>query len=351
MDAKTDNWPAFNIERRPISDLKPYANNPRWHSESQVAEIAASIREWGWTTPILIDEAGGIIAGHGRFQAAQTLGIIEVPVIIARGWTDAQIRAYVIADNQLALNAGWDEELLRVEITALGDMGFDTGLLGFGEESLAALFAEPAEPEPPKISLSERFGIPPFSVMNAREGWWQDRKAAWLALGIQSELGRGDTAGSKLTMSEMVQDLKPSADQAAKRSRANATVNGAAMPAADYGKNRARGDGRGRAMANGKSAARTFGQDLMRGEHIVGETNNLKAAGRAGLVFNITAQAYGQNKRKTEKGSVVAGKGWAEGGPARRDAAFYAKKRAWEKANGRKISTTEFREKHWNGAA
>lgn len=142
MDAKVEQWPAFNVERRAVSELKPDPNNPRTHTDEQVAEIAASIVEWGWTTPILIDPDGGVIAGHGRLMAAQSLGVPEVPVIVASGWSKAQIRAYMIADNQLALNAGWDEDLLRVEISALGDMGFDTTLLGFDDRFLAHLFAE-----------------------------------------------------------------------------------------------------------------------------------------------------------------------------------------------------------------
>lgn len=135
------NWPAVKIERRKVSALVPYANNARTHSDDQVAMIAASIREWGWTSPILVDEAGMIIAGHARVLAAKSLGANEVPVVVARGWTEAQKRAYVIADNQLALNAGWDESLLRIEITAL-DGDFDVGLLGFSEDYLAGLLVD-----------------------------------------------------------------------------------------------------------------------------------------------------------------------------------------------------------------
>ena len=97
----------------------PYARNARTHSDAQVAQIAGSIREWGWTTPILVDENGTLIAGHGRVLAARQLGLTEIPVMVARGWSEAQKRAYVIADNKLALNAGWDVELLKVELTDL----------------------------------------------------------------------------------------------------------------------------------------------------------------------------------------------------------------------------------------
>jgi DNA modification methylase len=140
--AKSDDWPAFNVERRQASALKPYKNNARTHSDEQVAQIAASIREWGWTQPILIDEKGGVISGHGRLLAAQSQGVDEVPVIVAHGWSKDQIKAYVLADNQLALNAGWDQDLLRVEIGALGAAGFDTELLGFGADALADLFSD-----------------------------------------------------------------------------------------------------------------------------------------------------------------------------------------------------------------
>lgn len=124
-------WPADAVERRAADSLIPYARNARTHSEEQVAQIAASIREWGFTNPVLVDEDSTIIAGHGRVLAAQKLGLPEVPVMVARGWTEAQRRAYVLADNKLALNAGWDVELLRVEFADLGDLGVDLELTGF----------------------------------------------------------------------------------------------------------------------------------------------------------------------------------------------------------------------------
>ena len=140
----SDAWPAFNVERRAVAELKPYKNNARTHSDEQVAQIAASIQEWGWTQPVLVDEKGGVLAGHGRLMAAASLGVDEVPVIVARGWSKDQKRAYVLADNQLGLNAGWDENLLRVEIGALGD-AFDTSLLGFGADFLADLMADKSD--------------------------------------------------------------------------------------------------------------------------------------------------------------------------------------------------------------
>lgn len=138
-------WPASSVERRSVESLVPYARNARTHSDEQVAQIAASIREWGWTTPVLVDEQDGIIAGHGRVMAARKLGIAEIPVMVARGWTEAQRRAYVIADNQLALNAGWDTGLLKVEIGELDGEGFDLALLGFDGAALAGLLTDQTE--------------------------------------------------------------------------------------------------------------------------------------------------------------------------------------------------------------
>ena len=136
-------WPADRVERRGIETLIPYASNARTHSDEQVAQIAASMREWGWTNPILIDDAGMIIAGHGRVMAARKLGLKDAPVMVASGWTEAQKKAYVLADNQLALNAGWNAELLVTEIKGLDELGFDLTLLGFGD--LGALLADKTE--------------------------------------------------------------------------------------------------------------------------------------------------------------------------------------------------------------
>ena len=135
-------WPADKVERRSVSALIPYARNARTHSDAQVAQIAASIKEWGWTSPILIDPTGSIIAGHGRVMAARKLGLLEVPVMIAEGWTDAQKRAYVLADNQLALNAGWDAALLSLELKELNAEGFSLDLIGFDDKALAGLLLD-----------------------------------------------------------------------------------------------------------------------------------------------------------------------------------------------------------------
>jgi DNA modification methylase len=131
----------LEIAWRPLGELIPYARNPRTHSDAQVAQIAASIREFGWTNPVLVDGRSGIIAGHGRVLAARKLGLDRVPVIELAHMTDGQKRAYVLADNQLALNAGWDEALLRLELADLSDLAFDLGLLGFGPGELERLLA------------------------------------------------------------------------------------------------------------------------------------------------------------------------------------------------------------------
>jgi ParB-like chromosome segregation protein Spo0J len=128
-------WPADAVERRPISELIPSARNARQHSDEQIEEIAASMVEFGWTIPVLIDEAGSIIAGHGRVLAAEQLGIDQVPTMIARGWSDAQKRAYLIADNKLTMNASWDEALLRIELGDLAKLGM-ADLTGFSEAEL-----------------------------------------------------------------------------------------------------------------------------------------------------------------------------------------------------------------------
>lgn len=130
-------WPADAVQRRPIADLIPNARNARTHSDGQVAQLAGSIREWGWTIPVLVDEAGTLIAGHGRVLAAHQLGLTEVPTMVAAGWSEAKKRAYMLADNKLAENAGWDDELLRSELGELLAAGFTGDLLGFDADELA----------------------------------------------------------------------------------------------------------------------------------------------------------------------------------------------------------------------
>lgn len=139
--------PDLAVEYMPLADLVPYARNARTHGPAQVAQLVDSIREFGWTNPVLIDEAGGIIAGHGRVMAAQQLGMDQVPCIRLAHLTDTQRRAYVLADNRLALNAGWDDALLAQELAALRDADVDIGLTGFSDPEIERLltFAPPSE--------------------------------------------------------------------------------------------------------------------------------------------------------------------------------------------------------------
>jgi DNA modification methylase len=132
-------WPADRVERWPIERLTPYANNARLHSEADLDKIAAAIRKWGWTNPVLVDEEGVLIAGHGRVAAAPRAGVTSIPVIVARGWTEEEKRAYRLADNQLAARAVWDPDLLRSELEELGFADFDLGLIGFRPDELEAI--------------------------------------------------------------------------------------------------------------------------------------------------------------------------------------------------------------------
>ncbi len=129
----------LEVSYRPLATLAPYERNARQHSGAQVAQIAASILEFGFTNPLLIDENGTIIAGHGRLAAAHHLRLDEVPTITLRGLSDQQRRALTIADNKLALNASWDEELLTFELHNINSEGFDLGLTGFGPDELDKL--------------------------------------------------------------------------------------------------------------------------------------------------------------------------------------------------------------------
>ena len=147
----------LRVEYRPLESLIPYARNARTHSEAQVAQIAASIKEFGWTNPVLVDGDSGVIAGHGRLLASRKLGMVEVPVIELAGLSDAAKRAYILADNKLALNVGWDEAMLALEVGDLSALGVDLTLAGFSDRELQALAArqnsgltDPDEtPEPP----------------------------------------------------------------------------------------------------------------------------------------------------------------------------------------------------------
>jgi hypothetical protein len=217
---------ANKIEHWPLERLMPYARNAKTHDAVQVAKIAASITEMGFNNPILVDEASGeIIAGHGRLMAAQRLNMDEVPVVPLTHMTEDQRRAYVLANNKLAELGGWDEEMLASELAALESSGFDLDLTGFDADELDGLLGElddnegapgdrdhdededdedDEEPQQAKQvgALRDRFGVPPFTVLSARDGWWQARKRGWMALGIRSELGRDGLATPTVNSSE-----------------------------------------------------------------------------------------------------------------------------------------------------
>jgi ParB-like chromosome segregation protein Spo0J/DNA modification methylase len=222
----------LQIEQVAVSALIPYARNSRTHSDAQVAQIAASIKEFGFTNPVLIDKDGGIIAGHGRVMAARKLKLDEVPCIRLEHLTDTQKRAYIIADNKLALNAGWDAEALQIELAELDVAGFKLDLTGFdGDDLTRAMFGELAVDGAPdggkdteqqeadeqdagqeqkqaeqSAKLADEFGAAPFSVLDTRKGEWLDKKRVWRdAIGDDGEsrentlfTSSGDDVSNKL---------------------------------------------------------------------------------------------------------------------------------------------------------
>ena len=147
----------------PISKLVPYVNNARTHSPEQIKKLRSSLREFGFINPVIIDRDYSVIAGHGRILAAKEEGIRDVPCVFADHLTEAQKKAYIIADNRMAMDAGWDEELLRVEIEALQGMDFDPLLTGFDEKELAALFDDGAEAKDDDFDVDEELEKPVFS--------------------------------------------------------------------------------------------------------------------------------------------------------------------------------------------
>jgi hypothetical protein len=134
-------WPADRVEHWPIERLIAYANNPRLHSEADLDKLAASIRKWGWTNPVLVDEQGVLIAGHGRVAAGAKLQLTSIPVIVARGWSEEEKQAYRLADNELAARASWDPDLLRSELRDLKFNGFALELIGFEPDRLEDILA------------------------------------------------------------------------------------------------------------------------------------------------------------------------------------------------------------------
>src|SRR5258706_16385798 len=154
-------WPADKTERRSVKDLLAYPQNPRIHSDEQIDALVSSLAEFGWTMPILVDEGGVCIAGHGRLQAANRMGISEVPVMVAAGWTEEQKRAYRIADNALTEASSWSPQLLKIELEQLALTGYDLKLTGFDDFNLVQYIAKvsdrdpEATPEPPAVSVSQ----------------------------------------------------------------------------------------------------------------------------------------------------------------------------------------------------
>ena len=151
----------MQVEQLKVGDLIPYVNNSRTHSDEQVMQVASSIKEFGFTNPILIDDDGGIIAGHGRLMAAKKLGLDEVPCIRLGHLSEAQRKAYVIADNKLALNSGWDNDLLKIELMQLDSIDFDLNLTGFDLSELANIF----DPVTEEIELKEQAYSETFNII------------------------------------------------------------------------------------------------------------------------------------------------------------------------------------------
>lgn len=151
--------PALKIVYRQVADLIPYARNARTHSDEQVTRIASSIKEFGFTNPILIDGDNGILCGHGRLAAAKKLGMREVPTIELSGMTDAQKRAYILADNKLALNSTWDYETLKIELSSLDEIGYEIGLTGFSDSEFNNLFGLIDENDIESAKVVENFSV------------------------------------------------------------------------------------------------------------------------------------------------------------------------------------------------
>lgn len=235
---------ALKIVYRDPRALKGYPRNSRLHSPKQIVAIGRSIREFGFTNPVLLkDDTITIGAGHARVEASIAEGLAKVPTIALKGLSDAQWRAYVIADNQLTIaGSSWNSETLKLEFLELKALDFDLTLTGFSLDEIRSIEIDGLPHGQSGVgSLADQFMIAPFSVLNAREGWWHNRKRAWLALGIQSELGRGDTAVNS------PHEGLTALSAAAISKRPNATPGGSLMPAADYSK-RQRGDGAGKAI-------------------------------------------------------------------------------------------------------
>lgn len=185
------------IDQTPVDELVPYENNPRTHSDVQIERLVKSLKEFGFTNPILIDEDNNVIAGHGRLQAAQIAGLKSVPTITLAHLTPDQRRAYIIADNQLALNSGWDDDALQSELAALSEAGYDLTLLGWGDDlptfgddiDLSAL--DDFDDDDPTAELAD--GVMKAIQIEFRPEDYEEAKAL-----VDAARKRGDYVGMKL---------------------------------------------------------------------------------------------------------------------------------------------------------
>lgn len=183
------------IDQTPVEELVPYDNNPRTHSAVQIERLVNSLKEFGFTNPILVDDDCNVIAGHGRLEAAKIVGLKTVPTITLSHLSEDQRRAYVIADNQLALNSGWDDDLLQSELQALGDAGFDLSLLGWGDD-IPSFAEEPDysaldDLDDPTNDLAE--GVMKAIQIEFRSEDYEEAKAL-----VDAARKRGDYVGMKL---------------------------------------------------------------------------------------------------------------------------------------------------------
>lgn len=177
----------LRVEEWTLDKIRPYEKNPRCN-DAAVKKVANSIREFGWRQPIVVDKRGVIVIGHTRLKAAQALGLKTAPVHVAANLTDKQIKALRLADNKTAELATWDFDLLGDELAALAD-DFDMSDFGFEVEEENAPLDDSGDGAP--VSLEERFGVPPFSILHIDREPMLSRHKAWIARGIRSELGRG----------------------------------------------------------------------------------------------------------------------------------------------------------------
>ncbi len=267
-----------------VAALVPYAQNARTHSADQIEQLKEAFRKFGFTGVLAYDDKG-LAIGHGRRTALlemwdagevvmgpgkrEPLPEGQAPAIDITGLSDEERRALILADNKLALNAGWDDEMLAAELAALRDLDFDMPTIGFDASELDRLFAEPEQggggAGGAGGQLRAEFLIAPFTVLNAREGWWQDRKRQWIGLGIQSEVGRGDNLISR-SLHDRLCLIVPGAYQAASDFIANCRAEGMDDDAIMAKAVDQYGDGGSKRKGNGRKAAAPMGQDLLKGE-------------------------------------------------------------------------------------